>query len=164
MTSARRLSTIAIDSQGLAPSQWSGAWVQRRLIEAYSVERRLPATRRRLLIASAWPSMAIEFADIVGRADQAREEVLQSWEYARLGVSARDIARMEAAHDWLVILARYPEERRCLAQWAAAVAYGRSLRRLLLQRRWSGTTFWRRVTAGAHVIALELERRGTPTS
>ena len=62
-----RLSTIAIDSQGLAPPQWSAAWVQRRLIEAYSVERRLPHARRRLLIASAWPPMATEFSDIVGR-------------------------------------------------------------------------------------------------
>ena len=160
-----RLSTISIDSQPVAvPSQWSGSWVQRRLIEAYSVERRLPATRRRLLIASAWPSMAVEFSDVVGRADEARQQVFQSWEYAKLGVSAQDIARMEAAHDWLAILAPYAQERLCLAQWAAAVAYGRSLRRLLLQRRWSGTTFWRRVTAGAYVIALELERRGTPTS
>jgi hypothetical protein len=160
-----RLSTITIDGQPVAPpAQWSSSWVQRRLVEAYSVERRLPASRRRLLIASAWPSMAVEFSDIVGRADQAREDVLQSWEYAKLGVSANDISRMEDAHAWLGILAPYPEERRCLAQWAAAVAYRRSLRRLLLQRRWSGSTFWRRVTAGAYVIALELERRGTPTS
>jgi hypothetical protein len=42
-----RLSTIEVDSQGLAPSQWSGPWVQRRLIEAYSVERRLPQAQRR---------------------------------------------------------------------------------------------------------------------
>jgi hypothetical protein len=158
-----RLSTITIDSQPVAvPAQWSGSWVQRRLVEAYSVERRLPETRRRLLIASAWPSMAVEFSDVVGRADEARQQVFQSWEYAKLGVSAQDIARMETAHDWLVILAPYPEERRCLAQWAAAVAYRRSLRRLLLQRRWSRTTFWRRVTAGAHVIAMELERQGQP--
>jgi hypothetical protein len=158
-----RLSTIAIDSRrGTAPPQWSAAWVQHRLVEAYSVERWLPESRRRLLIASAWPNMAVEFSDVVGRADQAREQVFQSWEYARLGVSAQDIARMEAAHDWLAILAAYPQERLCLAQWAAAVAYHRPVRRLLMQRRWSRTTFWRRVTAGAHIIALELTRQSQP--
>lgn len=160
-----RLSSIAIDNSPAAvPLRWSGAWVQRRLIEAYSVERRLPESRRRLLIASAWPGMAVEFSDIVGRADQAREEVLQAWEYARLGVSASDIARMEQAHDWLVILTPYPEERMCLSQWATAVAYRRSLRRLLLRRCWSRTTFYRHVTAGAHIIALKLERLRQPVT
>lgn len=157
-----RLSTIAIDSQALAPPQWSGAWVQRRLIEAYSVERRLPQAQRRLLIASAWPAIKLEFADIVGRADEVRKEVFQRWEYARLGVSASDISRMEHAHDWLIILEPYPEERLCLAQWAAAVAYRRSVSRLLMQRKWSKTTFYRQVGAGAHIIALELQRQGQP--
>jgi hypothetical protein len=158
-----RLTTIAIDSRGLAPPQWSADWVQRRLIEAYSVERRLPQVRRRLLIASAWPSMKVEFADIVGRADDDRKDRFHSWDYARLGVSAEDVSRMEAAHDWLrVILVPYPEERLCLSQWAAAVAYRRSLRRLLEKRRWSRTTFYRYVTAGAHVVALELNQQGLP--
>jgi hypothetical protein len=158
-----RLSTIAVDSRGLAPPQWSAAWVQRRLVEAYSVERRLPAKRRPLLIASAWPSTVVEFSDLIGRADEARRQVFQSWlEYTRLGVSAEDISRMEQAHDWLAILAPYPEERLCLAQWAAAVAYRRPVSRLLLQRRWSKPTFYRRITAGAHVIALELIRQGQP--
>jgi hypothetical protein len=158
-----RLSSIAIDTRGLAPPQWSGAWVQRRLIEAYSVERRLPESRRRLLIASAWPTTVIEFSDIVGRADSAREQVFQAWEYTRFGVSAQDISRMEQAHDWLrLILAPYAEERACLSRWAAAVAYRRSVSRLLMQQRWSKPTFYRRVTAGAHVIALELIRQGQP--
>jgi hypothetical protein len=158
-----RLSTIAIDSDlPLVPAQWSAAWVQRRLIEAYSVERRLPRLRRRA-IANAWPSTVIEFADIVGRADDAREQILQSWEYADASVPSEDITRMEAAHDWLrTILGPHPKERLCLAQWATAIAYRRSLRRLLSQRRWSRTTFYRYVTAGAHVIALELRRRDEP--
>lgn len=159
-----RLSTIAIDSRGLAPPQWSGAWVQRRLIEAYSVERRLPRSRRRS-IASAWPGMVVEFVDLVGRADSAREQVWQSWEQSNIAASAEDISRMEAAHDWLrVILAPYPEERLCLMQWATAVAYQRSLRRLLLERRWSRSTFYRYATAGAHIIALELNRESQPVT
>jgi hypothetical protein len=159
-----RLSTIAIDSgQAVVPAQWSAAWVQHRLIDAYSVERRLPHTRRRLLIASAWPNPMVEFADLLGRADQAREQVLQSWEYSRLGVSAVDVSQMEEAHDWLrVILGPYPAERLCLSQWATAIAYRRSVRRLLTQRQWSRTTFYRYVAAGAFFIAFELQRQGQP--
>src|SRR5262245_18047136 len=119
-----RLSTIAIDSiLPVAPTQWSGAWVQRRLIDAYATERRLPYRQRRPTIANAWPEMAVEFSDIVGRADDARAEVLQSWEYLIDGaVPFEDIARMEEAHDWLrCILKDYPEERLCLSQWATAI-------------------------------------------
>jgi hypothetical protein len=161
-----RLSTIAIDSNpGLAPVQWSAAWVMRRMVEAYSVERRLPQARRRLLIASAWPKMAVEFFDLVGRADDDRKDRFASWEYAgRLGVSAADISRMEAAHSWLAILAPYPQERLCLAQWAAAGAYRKSVRSLLAKRGWARSTFYRYASAGAHVIALELTRQGLPVA
>jgi hypothetical protein len=158
-----RLSTIAIDSRGSAPPQWSAAWVQRRLVEAYNVERKIPGNLRGgPLIASAWPSMAVEWADLLGRADEARQQVFQNWEHARLGVSAQDISRMDEAQDWLAILAPYPEERLCLCRWAAALAYRRSVSRLLMQQRWSKPTFYRRVTAGAYVIALELIRQGQP--
>jgi hypothetical protein len=158
-----RYSTIAADtSQAIAPPQWCASWVQHRLIEAYSVERRLPQPRRRL-ITNAWPKPLVEWTDIVGRADVAREQVLQSWEHTDLGVSASDLTRMDAAQDWMrVILAPYPEERRCLSQWATAIAYRRSVRRLLVQRGWSRTTFYRYVTAGAHIVAMELRRQGQP--
>jgi hypothetical protein len=160
-----RLSTIAIDSSSEAPpAQWSGSWVQRRLIEAYSVERRLPHRRHRV-ITNAWPEMKVEFSDIVGRADDVREAVLQTWEYSDVGISSQEISRMEIAQDWLrVILARYPEERMCLSAWAAAIAYRRSVRRLLVQRGWSRSTFYRYVTAGAHVVAIELKRQGCPVA
>lgn len=159
---AMRLSTISIDSRGSAPLQWSGSWVQRRLVEAYSVERRLPQSCQRVVV-NAWPKTMVEWGDIVGRADDVRQEVWQSWEYSDAGISSVEISRMETAHDWLrMILAPYPEERQCLALWATAIAYRRSLRRLLLQRRWSRSSFYRRVEAGAHVIAVELQQQGLP--
>ena len=159
-----RLTTIAIDSQlGDPPPQWTAVWVQHRLREAYSIERRLPAIRR-APIANAWPATVDEFADLVGRTDDHREVVLKSWEKS-LGVSAEDITRMEQAHDWLLtMLAPYPQERLCLAHWAAAIAYRRSLRKLMAKRRWSRTTFYRHVTAGAYIIALELERQRRPVT
>jgi hypothetical protein len=157
------LSTIAIDTgEAIAPPRWTGTWVQYRLIEAYSTERRLPHPRRRAL-ANAWPKHVVEFQDLLGRADDAREQVLDSWQHCDAGVSARDVSRMEAAHHWLlVILARHPQERLCLSSWAAAIAYRRSLRRLLVRRGWSRSTFYRYATAGALIIATELGRQGEP--
>jgi hypothetical protein len=162
-TTGMRLSTISIDSQALAPPQWSAEWVMRRLVEAYAIERRLPLARRHMVV-SAWPRTVTEFADVVGRADDDRKARFAAWEYAgELGVSANAITRQEEAHDWLaIILGPYPEERLCLMQWAAATAYRRSVRRMLMKRGWSRSTFLRRVTAGAHVIAVELSRQGIP--
>lgn len=160
-----RLSTIALDAQPEAvPAQWSAAWVQRRLVEAYLAERRMPHAMRRLL-RNTWPATKTEWEDLIGRADEERQERFASWEYSDIGVSAEDVSKMEAAQDWLrVILARYPLERLCLAQWATAIAYGHSVSQLLLRREWSRTTFYRHVAAGAHVIALELQRQGEPVS
>lgn len=159
-----RLSTIAIDSRGEVPPQWTAEWVRDRLVEAYSVERRLPRENRRS-VAQAWPPMMLEWQDVLGRADDVREQIWKSWENSNVAVSAEDISRMDTAHDWLrLILVSYPVERECLSRWAAARAYGGSLRRLLLKRGWSRTTFYRHVGAGAHIIALELKRRRIPTS
>jgi hypothetical protein len=160
-----RLTAIAIDSElGPAPAQWSADWVMRRLVEAYAVERRLPVARRSM-IPSTWPRTVTEFADVVGRADDDRKQRFAAWEYAGLNVSARDITRQEEAHDWLrIILFPYPEERLCLSQWAAASVYRRSVRRMLLKRGWSRSTFLRRVAAGAHLIAVELTRQGIPVA
>jgi hypothetical protein len=161
-----RLTTIAINSElGPAPAQWSAEWVMCRLVEAYAVERRLPPSKRHM-VASAWPRTVTEFSDVVGRADDDRKQRFAAWEYAgELGVSARDVTRSEEAHDWLrIILAPHPEERLCLATWAAAGAYRRSVRRMLLKRGWSRSTFLRRVAAGAHLIAVELTRQGIPVA
>jgi hypothetical protein len=104
-----------------SPDRWSGSWVQYRLIEAYSVERRLPQLRQRAA-AGAWPATVVEWEDLIGRADSARQQVLQSWEYSNAGVSAAELSRMEEAHNWLrIILAPYPTERLCLAHWATAI-------------------------------------------
>lgn len=157
-----RLSTIAVDSEAPVPAQWSAAWVQRRLVEAYMVERRMPRTRRPT--TNSWPAMQTEWEDLVGRAEEARHEVLDSWELLRCGVSAEEVSKMDAAQDWLSLLKAYPEERMCLARWAAAIAYGVNLSQMLMERGWARTSFYRKVTAGSYIIALELERQGEPVS
>jgi len=156
-----RLNTIALDaSAGSAPAEWSPEWVQRRLVEAYSIERRLPNVRRKKTAGGSWPAISYEFADVVGWTD-ARDRVLDVWAHDRAGVFAAELKRMEEAHEWLrTILAKYETERLCLAHWAACIAYRRSLRRLLAQRRWSRTSFYRRIAIGSLIIAVQLKERG----
>jgi hypothetical protein len=154
-----RLTTIAIDGQPAAAPECIRGWVQRRLIKL-QCRTAMPQARRR---ASPAPGRQWRLNGRTCSAVPMPSERSCNPGAFNAGVSAEDLSRSEEAHDWLrIILAPYPTERICLASWATAIAYRRSLRRLLLQRRWSRSTFYRYVTAGAHVIALELERQGQP--
>ena len=71
---------------------------------------------------------------------------------------------MEEALAWpgAILASGHAVEGKCLMAWALSTAYGRSLRRLLAAKRWSRSTFYRRVDTGAERIAAELNRRGVP--
>jgi len=159
-----RRAAIEIDlGIGQAPSHWTAAWVQQRVVEAYTIERKLPGARK-FTSGSAWPTINYEFADVVGWID-ARERVFDDWAKSSGGAMAHEVTRMDEAHSWLrVYLANYEVERLCLSAWATAVAYHRPLRSLLLRKRWSRTTFYRRVGAGAHIIAVTLDAKGEPVT
>ena len=159
-----RLATIDMDfSTEAAPAAWTDEWVRHRLIEAYRIEQRLPGHMRRRMVAP-WPAHPYEFADIVGW-DNASERVLESWANARGGVYAVEISRMEQAHEWLrVQLAQRQIERACLASWAACIAYKHSLRALMVRKRWSRSTFYRRVEDGSRIIAQSLCDGGVEVS
>lgn len=161
---SNRLTSIAADNLGSvhAPYLWTPNWVQHRLVEAFRIERRLPGGKAKPQSGS-WPAITYEFADKVFWPD-ARERVLDAWSSAG-GVYSTEVQRMEEAHDWLrLILAPYPLERACLSQWAAAMAYRRSLRGILARRGWSRTTFYRHVSAGSFVIAQRLHNDGVAVS
>ena len=160
-----RRAAIEIDlGIGTAPECWNAAWVQARVVEAYTIERKLPG-HRKIVTGTAWPTVNYEFADKVHWTD-ARERVLDDWARTSGGVYAADVARMDQAHEWMRIylVAPYEAERLCLSSWATALAYHRSVRGLLRTRGWSPSTFYRRVTAGAHIIALALDAKGEPVS
>ena len=65
---------------------------------------------------------------------------------------------MEEALGWLPLIEE--GERRCLAAWALATARGIPVRKLLRQRGWSPSTFYRKVDCGAGHIAAILGERG----
>lgn len=136
------------------PLIWSGAWVRRRLREAYEVERRLPGGRRQNG-GNGWPAIVHTFTDLVGWTD-ARDRVWREWARAR-GAYAFEISRMDEALGWLVILANHPGERNCLTAWCRTDG---SLTALMRRRGWSRPTFYRRVNDGSNRIARALNVKG----
>ena len=97
--------------------------------------------------------------------DDARQRVMDKWAHIRGGVFAAELTRMEQAHEWLRMhLAKQPAERTCLAHWATAIAYNRSLRALLMRRRWSRSTFYRRVDEGSQIITASLIADDVPVT
>ena len=159
-----RRAAIEIDlGIGEAPTRWNAAWVQARVVEAYSIERKLPGVRK-IVTGTAWPTVNYTFADKVGWPD-ARERVLDEWMRSAGGAFAHEITRMDEAHEWLrVYLAKHEVERVCLSAWGATQAYHRSLSALLRKRDWPRRTFYRYRDTGAHIIAMALEAKGEPVT
>jgi hypothetical protein len=139
-------------------AQWTPRLVQQRLCEAFAVEQRLPDADRPRGLASVWPAMPLhEFHDVLHWPD-ARERVWQSWAEAKGGVFPHEISRMEEAQGWLLLVDE--GERRCLAVWALAASRGIPVRKVLRQRGWSKSTFYRKVDGGSVQVAAILGKRG----
>jgi hypothetical protein len=151
-----RIATIDMDLPQEPPPAWTADWVCTRLVEAYRIEARLPGDARRKIVAP-WPAHIYEFSDIVGW-DDARERVLDKWAHIRGSVSPSEVSRKDEAQEWLLVqLRHYPGERMCLAGWAACTALGHSLRSLMVRKRWSRSSFYRRRDTGAAIIAKALK-------
>lgn len=145
------------------PAQWTSDWVQRRLVEAFVIERRIPDKRiGPALVRSHWASIATtdSFADRVHQGELARQHVWQAWARAS-GALPYEVSRMEEALSWpgLVLSNGHAAEGRVLLAWAFTTAYGRSLRDLLRKRGWSRATFYRAVDRGSARIADYLNKR-----
>jgi hypothetical protein len=137
-------------------AQWTPRLVQQRLRESFATELRLPETNRPRGMASAWPASPVhDFSDMVSWPD-ARERVWKDWERAK-GAYPHEVSRMEEAQRWLSWLEE--GERRALAVWALTAARGIPVRKVLRQRRWAPTTFYRkRDIASAHIARYLAER------
>jgi hypothetical protein len=149
----------ALDQQhsARAPATWTASHVRDRLVEAFTVERKLPG-QHFIAVASSWPATPVhEFHEICGW-DDARERVWQSWENAS-GAFPWEVSRMDQAFDWLRYL---PEgERRCLTAWVAAKVRGVPVRKVLRKHGgWSAATFYRQINRGALRIAERLNQQG----
>ena len=143
------------------PSTWNAAWVKHRLVEAFTIERRIPDKRvGPAMLRNTWRIDTTDaFADRVAQGEAPREVVWEKWARAG-GATLVEISRMEEALGWPgAILVngsdRHAVEARCLLAWAFHAAYQKlSLRRIPRQKRgWSRSTFYRAVDSGSTRIA-----------
>jgi hypothetical protein len=141
---------------------WSAELVQARLVEAYEIERKLPAEKlpRVRSASTVWPTMSREFADMVGWSDEARQAVWADWARAK-GAHPFEVSRMWEALLWLQLLADHPGEQRCLVAWAKVKAGRGSIRKMVKRRPgWTRNTLYRRRDEGAARIAARLNSEG----
>src|SRR5262245_48799808 len=147
------------------PTAWTSDWVKHRLIEAFTIERRIPDRRvGPAMLRSYWPAGVVDsFADKVHQGELAREDVWRKWARAG-GATAHEVSRMEEALSWPGSVwangGGRPVEARAILAWAHCIASGYSISRLLRRHGWSRSTFYHRVEAGAEIIARHLQGRG----
>ncbi len=145
------------------PSAWTADWVKHRMVEAFTIERRIPDKRvGPAIVKGAWANIATtdSFADRVHQGELAREHVWDKWARAG-GALPYEVSRMEEALTWpgTVLANRHAVEAKTLLAWAFCVAYGKPLRRMLRKRGWSRSTFYRCVDGGSKRIADYLNQR-----
>jgi hypothetical protein len=141
-----------------SPATWSAEPVLERLVEAFEVDRRMPAGRRFGKLTSAWPAAPIhEFTDIVHwDSGEQRERVWQSWE--RAPASPQEVTRMEESFGWLRWVPM--TERKMLEAWASTTARGLSVSATIRKGGLSRTTFYRHRDRAAQRIADRLNKQG----
>ena len=84
------------------PSAWTADWVKHRMVEAFTIERRIPDKRvGPAIVKDAWAKIATtdSFADRVHQGELAREHVWDKWARAG-GALSYEVSRMEEALSW----------------------------------------------------------------
>jgi hypothetical protein len=84
------------------PPQWTADWVRHRLVEAFTIERRIPDKRiGPAIVKGAWASIPTtdSFADRVDQGEAARQHVWDEWARAS-GALPYEVSRMEEALSW----------------------------------------------------------------
>lgn len=149
----------------LLPSSWSADLVGKRLIEAFVTLDRLPRVRGPREPGGHWPRTLTEWADELARAElEENERRARDRASNRVVIrpSAGEIARMEAAFEWLREL-RLLDVGMALVTtlWALRTARGRSIKALCIEKQWAPHTFFRKRAKALACLADILNARGT---
>ena len=157
------LRTLAGTGEIEKPRAWNADWVKHRMVEAFTIERRIPDKRvGPAIVKGAWAQIDTTdtFADRVYQGELARENVWEAWARAG-GALPHEVSRMEEALCWpgQVLSNGHATEGKVLLAWAFCIGYGKPLRRMLHQRGWSRTTFYKAVDSGSAQIAVYLNQR-----
>ena len=145
------------------PRTWTAEWVKHRMVEAFTIERRIPDKRvGPAIVKGAWATIDTtdSFSDRVYQGELARENVWEAWARAG-GALPHEVSRMEEALSWpgQVLSNGHATEGKVLLTWSFCIAYGRPLSRMMRQRGWSRTTFYKAVDTGSGRIADHLNKR-----
>ena len=101
------------------PRAWTADWVKHRMVEAFTIERRIPD--KRVGPAGAWAKIATtdSFSDRVYQGELARENVWEAWARAG-GALPYEVSRMEEALSWpgQVLSNGHATEGKVLLAWA----------------------------------------------
>jgi len=161
-STATLVTDLPIRASSSGPNNGPATGCGTALVEAFSVEKRLPDKRvGPAMVRNTWRLDTVDtFAEVVDQGEQARAHVWEQWARAG-GALPYEISRMEEALSWpgLVLSNGHAVEGRILLAWGFCVAYGRPVRALLRKRGWSRTTFYRSVETGADRIASYLNAR-----
>ena len=108
------------------PAKWTGVWIKHRMIEAFTIEKRIPDKKiGPAIVRGAWQNIPTTdtFAERVDQGELAREHVWEQWARAG-GALPYEISRMEEALSWpgLVLSNGYAVEGRVLLAWGFCVA------------------------------------------
>jgi hypothetical protein len=139
------------------PESWNSEHVARRLVDAFSALDRCPRVRGPRTPGNAWPlAMPGEWLDGEPAPDDRPRQ-------RRLAPTGIELARMDAALDWLLLL-RQTDSGMALVVglWAYNAARGRSIKELCRRKSWALHTFYRKRSKALALIAQYLDKRGTP--
>lgn len=168
---AEDIALSALDDSGVAtsearPTAWTADHVGRVLVKAFMTLDKLPRARGPRQPGGHWPSHMVEWADQLAAAELDVSE-RRDREYALNRVTIRptaiEIRQMEAAFDWLRELRdEDPGMALVTSLWAVRSARGRSVKRLIAEKKWAPHTFYRKRAKALEFLAARLEARGVP--
>ncbi len=165
---ASALDEIGAATEGARPPAWTPDHVGRMLVKAFMTLDRLPRAGGPRAPGGHWPGHVIEWADQLASAELDESE-RRDREHSRNRVTIRpsaiEIRQMEQAFDWLREL-RDEDSGMALVTslWALRSARGRSVKRLIAEKKWAPHTFYRKRSKALEFLAARLDARGVPVS
>jgi hypothetical protein len=160
------LDSIGTEPDIARPPAWTPDHVGRMLVKAFVTLDRLPQVRGPRKPGGHWPTHMVEWADQLAAAelDEAeRRDRERALNRVTIRPTAVEIRQMEAAFDWLREL-RDEDAGMALVTslWALRSARGRSVKRLIAEKKWAPHTFYRKRAKALGFLAARLDARGVP--
>jgi hypothetical protein len=163
---SRVLDALDAGIEAERPPAWTPDHVGRMLVKAFMTLDRLPHARGPRQPGGHWPGHVIEWADQLASAELDESE-RRDREQARNRVTVRptavEIRQMDTAFDWLRELRDADPGMALVASlWALRSARGRSVKKLIAEKKWAPHTFYRKRAKALEFLATRLDARGVP--